>query len=413
MTLRLPKLLLVIFFVTALFSVSQSHAQYLFNNDSAFKAGTPNSGRIWGYAFGDAYYKAHSDSLNRGGKAQYTGIPTGRTAFQFRRVYLGYDYNISQKFTAELLLAAEDNFPAGNPPSSSAASGDLLQDGKFAPYIKYMDVRWKNIWPGTDLVVGQHATPASAYDEKQWTYRSLERIVTDFTVGTPTFDMGASLQGVFDPVNKNYGYFLMVGNGSKAVPESDNFKWFYTEVWAKLLNKKLELHLYQDYERLNWTPTWHHDRGMTKGLVTYSIPALTIGAEAFINNLKNDNFATKKTGGADTVTVKAKGISIFVRGPIVKDKLGFVVRYDNFNPNTDIDNNQYSKYTSTTTGYNDPSTKQAFFLAALDWTPNKNVHLMPNIWYSHYATQLSGLTGKVNGDHDIAYRLTFFFTFGK
>jgi hypothetical protein len=35
--------------------------------------------------------------------------------FQFRRIYLGYDYNISKKFTAELLLAAEDNFPPGAP----------------------------------------------------------------------------------------------------------------------------------------------------------------------------------------------------------------------------------------------------------------------------------------------------------
>src|SRR5689334_10766231 len=71
-------------------------AQYLWNNDSAFKAGTPNSGRIWGYAFGDLAYKTHKDSLNRGGSNQYTGIPESRATFQFRRIYLGDDYNISK-----------------------------------------------------------------------------------------------------------------------------------------------------------------------------------------------------------------------------------------------------------------------------------------------------------------------------
>ena len=106
------------------FSYSPLKAQYLLNSDSAFKAGAPNSGRIWGYVFGDFYYKSHSDSLNRGGNNQYTGIPKNRNAFQFRRIYLGYDYNISSKFSAELLLAAEDNFPTGNPPGSGSASGD-------------------------------------------------------------------------------------------------------------------------------------------------------------------------------------------------------------------------------------------------------------------------------------------------
>ena len=67
--------------------------------------------------------------------------------FQFRRIYLGYDYNISKKFSAELLLAAEDNFPPGAPPVGSAAgttttfaagnsTGDLLTNQKLTFYIK-------------------------------------------------------------------------------------------------------------------------------------------------------------------------------------------------------------------------------------------------------------------------------------
>jgi hypothetical protein len=148
-----------IFLTTLVFSTS-SQAQYLWNSDSAFKAGAASSGRLWGYAFGDYYYKGHSDSLNRGGSNQYTGIPKNRTAFQFRRIYLGYDFNITQKFSAELLLAAEDNFPAGQPLSTSATSGDELLNNKLSFYIKLMNIRWKNVWKGTDFIVGQQATPA-------------------------------------------------------------------------------------------------------------------------------------------------------------------------------------------------------------------------------------------------------------
>ena len=56
-------------FIIAIFSflTISSQAQYLWNSDSAFKAGAANSGRIWGYMFGDFYAKGHSDSAGRGG----------------------------------------------------------------------------------------------------------------------------------------------------------------------------------------------------------------------------------------------------------------------------------------------------------------------------------------------------------
>src|SRR6266699_1807822 len=97
-----------------LLTMKSTNAQYVFSNDSAFKAGQENTGRLWGYAFGDFAYKGHADSLSRGNANQYTGIPAHRDEFAFRRIYLGYDYNISKKFSASLLLAGEDNFPAGS-----------------------------------------------------------------------------------------------------------------------------------------------------------------------------------------------------------------------------------------------------------------------------------------------------------
>jgi hypothetical protein len=426
------KLLLLI---VSLFLITLStQAQYVWNSDTAFKAGTPGSGRLWGYMFGDFYVKGHSDSLNRGGNNQYTGIPKNRNAFAFRRIYLGYDYNITSKFSAELLLAAEDNFPAFNPPNSGTASGDQTLNNKLTFFIKYADVRWKNIWKGTDLVVGQQQTPAfPLLSEKIWNYRSIERTISDIR-RTPSYDMGAGLQGRFDPDKGNFGYNLLVANGTSAKPAANNFKWFYGDVYAYFLDKKLIVDLYADYQRLNWQPGWHHDRQMLKGYIAYNTPALTVGVEGFINTIRADTKATRIAGGADTINTAAQGISFYVHGNIIPGKLRFFARYDGYNPNHKVDNGTYSNYAgiSSPGGYNTPgyhmtfspstgtpltatattdiTAKESFITAGLDFTPVKNVHFMPNIWYNHYSSQLS--TGSM-ADYDLVYRMTFYFVFGK
>lgn len=430
--------LLLLFFCTGLLIQNGLKAQFVVNSDSAFKAGVPNSGRIWGYAFGDFYYKGHADSLNRGGNNQYTGIPKNRNAFQFRRIYLGYDYNISKKFSAELLLAAEDNFPAFNSPSSSSTSGDELLNNKLTFYIKLANIRWKNIWKGTDFVFGQQATPAfPLLTEKIWNYRSIERTIADIR-RTPSYDLGAGLQGVFDPKAKNFGYDILVANGTSAKPAATSFKWFYGDIYHWFFKKKIVVDLYADYQRLNRQPTWHHDRQMWKGYVAYTTPALTIGVEGFINTLRNDTKATFITSppgafSADTINTKAMGISFYIHGDIVKNKLRFFARFDTYNPNKNIDNNTYKGYSgvSSPSGYNsgsyeaaytntggvssvtstgDVTAKEDFVTLGLDFTPVKNVHIMPNIWYNHYSSQLP--TG-TNADYDLVYRMTFYFVFGK
>ncbi len=372
-------------------------AQFVSSSDSAFKAGSPNSGKLWGYMFGDYYVKAQADSLNRGSNSQYSGVPKNRNAFQIRRLYLGYNYNITKKFAAEVLL--------------EAAPGEALSDNKLAFYVKLANLRIKDIWKGTDLILGQVGTPGfSMSSEPIWGYRSVEKTIIDIR-GTPSYDLGAALQGKFDPKSQNFGYDLMVGNGTGAKPEGDNYKWLYGDIWGKFLDKKLYVNLYVDYNGTSPVNGMKHSRSMTKGFVAYTVPKFTFGVEAYSNHLKNDNQATEiSTGNVDILSVNATGLSIFTRGTIVKDKLNFFARTDFFNPDNKIDNSKYNKSVGNTSGYNDPSTKENFITAGLDFTPTKNVHLMPNIWINHYTNQ--GFAPKYNTS-DVVARLTFYFVFGK
>ncbi len=384
-----------------------SQAQIINPNPSDTTAFKP-SGNLWGLAFGDYYYKAHTDALNRGGANQYTGIEKGRNAFQFRRIYLGYNYEISRKFAAELLLAAEDNVVNQN----GVVTGDLLGNNKLGLYIKLANLRWKNVWRGTDLLVGQVPTPAFSFvSDPIWGYRSIERTITDIR-RTPSFDMGVELQGRYKTEATAYGYNVMIGNGTSARPENDKYKKFSGDVFAKFMDQKLVVDLYADYQRLNWTSSFHHSSNMVKGFVGYVTPAVTVGVEAFLNHGKNDVIGIRESGAADTLSANAMGISTFIKGTVIKDKLGYFARIDNYNPDENYDATQYVRDEGLSGNY-EPNNKEQLILLGLDYTPAKNVHFMPNIWYNKYKSQRSDVTDAARKDYDLAYRLTFYYVFGK
>jgi hypothetical protein len=437
------------FFSLLLASSVAVNAQSSSDADTTFKP----HGKLWGYAFGDAAYKGATDEAGRGGSNQYTKVPLNSNEFQFRRIYLGYSYYISKKFSADFLLAAEDDFN-GN---LGQGTGDVLSNGKFSPYVKIADLRWHDIWKGTDLVIGQSPTPTFAQgaplaedarntqtSEEVWGYRSVERTITDIR-RTSSYDMGVALQGWFDSKGK-YGYDFMVANGTGAKPETDQFKWFYGDVYAKFFNKHLIIDLYQDYTRLNWSPmvagqaeatvgtlptanNFHHDRNMTKIFAAWTTPKFTLGVEAFQNTIMGDVQAIGTNNKAYYLTSKATGVSIFARGAIYKDKLGFFARYDTYDPSHDLsevtNNKNFKSYTALTANY-EPTTKEQFVTLGLDYTPMKKVHIMPNIWLNTYNSALSptgsdgGVTyNKLNSNvtgikgSDVVYRITFYYIYGK
>jgi hypothetical protein len=348
------------------------------------------SGKVYGYAFGDYYYKMHNDSANRG-SLQYSNMPETNNSFEFRRVYLGYEYNISERFTSDVLLSYE---------------GNTLSDGQTRTvFLKSANMRWKGIWKGTDMLFGLQPTPAfSLLSEKLWGYRSIEKTIFDQRKAAGSSDLGIGIQATLGD-SGNAGYNFLVANGSGTKIEGDIFKKFYADFWVKLLNKRLILDIYADFERTQMVPDFHKYKQAYKFTAIYTTKPVTFGVEAYAQTLHNYvGFADTTANTTDTSDAMAMGVSVWVRGTIIQDKLNFFARFDTYNP--DMNYNNALVYTMGAAPVTD-----MFITAGVDFTPHKNVHIMPNIWYNGFSSRAKNASGKVKSDYDLVPRLTFYYIF--
>jgi len=370
--------------------------------DTAKKEGFKPNGKVWGMVFGDYAWKAHADSLKRG-VTTYSALPKDYNAFNIRRAYLGYDYNISEKFSATIVLAHESGVE-----SNTSTDPSLTSDSRRSVYIKFLNLTWKNIIPRANLVIGQQMTPTFAtMSEKIWGYRSVEKTITDLRsplTGASATDLGVGLFGKFDK-NENFGYEVLVGNGNGARMENNNFKKVYTSLYAWLLNKKLVLQLNYDYDRTSVVHNYHQSRSMLKAFAAYQTDVFTVGLEAYMQLLENNAIYTSpETAERDTVNQSSVGLSVFVRGNIIKNKLNFFARYDYWNPDKDYNNN--FTYSAGSSPYS-----EQFATAGLDYTPHKNVHIMPNVWFDGFSDHTK--SSPARNDYDLVARITFYYVFNK
>ena len=379
----------VLLLLTALTVEGQTAQQTTDNsNSSGFKP----SGTLWGAVFMDYYVKTHADSLSRG-KTQYAGksYPKNFDAFAFRRIYLGYDYNISEHFSAEFLLTHESDV--------------VDPSGDRSMYIKAANIRWKNIIPNNDLVIGQMATPLFALmSDKVWGYRSVEKTVADMRGFGSSNDVGIAWQGKIDSKG-TLGYNFMISNGTAQKLETDKYKKFWGEVYTKLLDQKLILDIAGDYEPLNGTQS----KTTIKGLAAYQTNPVTIGVEVVSQTQKA--YAVDSVAGTNVnANIVPFGFSVWVHGNIIQNKLGYFARYDTYNPDTKF--NVVTLYPKAKP-YSANKYTENFITAGLDYTPVKNIHLEPNLWIDTYKSKLENVSGKAKSDYDMTARLTVYYIFGK
>jgi len=326
--------------------------------------------KISGYVFTDYFYKVHGDSSGSAG--EYAPYNKDYQAFEIRRTGLSYEHSLSSKFTAGISLEGGNKY---------------LNSGRFTVILKTAYVEWKDIFDGSNLLAGYFATPAFVWgiSERMWAYRSVEKTISDFRGLTTGVDIGIGLRGSFD-TKKNYGYFVMIGNGTGTRPENNKYKNYYVSVNAKLIDY-LNVEAFTEYE-----PAAEDKGKLTlKGILAYQKSDLTIGTEV-VNQVR-------KNSGVNNAGINPFGISFYAHGTLIKDKktkapkLNAFARFDMYDPDLKQD----------TLGF-----KERFITAGIDYMPIPSVHIMPNIWMNSYSDKSSASLEK---DTDITARLTFFYIY--
>ncbi|MEO9210347.1 MAG: hypothetical protein ABI208_04570 [Ginsengibacter sp.] len=385
---QISKILVALFCLVSVSAKSQDST----NSKEEFK----KSGKIWGYAFGDYGYKLHADSALRG-KTQYSGLSKNYNSFNFRRIYLGYDYQFNPNISSQLVLAHESS---SEPVFSNS---DVLTDNNRGFYIKGMNISFKNIIPRATIVAGQQATPTFAtLSEKVWGYRSIEKTGSDMRGVSSSTDIGVGIFGKIGK-NENVGYDLLIGNNNGAKVENNKYKKIYTSLYVYFFDKKLVLQGNYEHDRTASKPL-QKDINNFKLFAAYKTATTTIGVEAFTQLKSNSTFYLKGIGDSVYTDVASSGISFFLTQQLTKNKLNFFARIDFYNPDRKYNiNNNYPS------GYN--NSNEIFATVGLDFIPYKNVHIMPNIWYDQFHSKAPGSSGNMKNDFDLEGRITLYFLF--
>ena len=348
--------------------------------DSTFKP----YGVVGGLFFGDYAYKINADSLKRG-NLEYSGLPKDQSQFNIRRLYFTYEYFLSPKFSTEMVLTYE---------------GQTATTSVRNIFIKYLNVRWKNVFKGSDIYFGQIRTPTFALMEKIWGFRAVEKTIADQRGIAASSDLGVSLSGRLDK-KECLGYTIMLANGAGIRPENDKYKKLYTNLVAKFAQQKIILDLNYNYELSS--PVIHRSRQTFKVGAAYQTKKFTIGTEAFDDELHHFAKAIP-LNSIDTILQNQRllGLSVFLRNNWT-NKISTFIRYDRYNP--DKFYNSSTKYIGTYANYN-----ESFFTAGIDFQPIEKVHIIPNVWYNHYHNKNNQPANLFDGN-DLVARCTVYVIF--
>ena len=318
-----------------------------------------NEGVIWGQTFADYAYAAQSND-----PAQ-----KGANAFVFRRIYLGYDQDISEHFSTRVLLSADN--------------GDTAKSGAMDFTAQEIYLEWKNLLPLSSMYFGLSATPSIGLAEKLWGYRSLEKVILDRNGLVAIDDMGIGVGGKLAQDGSS-GYAVLIANGQGVKLENDKLKKIYGECYGTPMKNSIG-ELYADFE--NGANAESKFTG--KVLLGYQVPSVSAGVEGFYRTVHNG--AVNIVPVADSALA---GGSAYASFQIVENVRG-VLRGDYFDANA----------SQKTIGV-----REFFSLLGVDYSPLQDVHVIPNALYTHRMYKVSPAPGPALVD-DVTIRLTFAYSF--
>ena len=389
---------------------ASSHAQGNVGSsaDTVFHSG----GRLWMQMFADYDYVLSSDTAGRAtgtvpkGGTYYTPIDPKNAngqfgiwqkyyqAFDLRRFYLGYDYNMSKDVSAQLLLSHENGtltyttvvtgetatydsvkktvtLKPTTTTVPTTSSGDIALDANRTFFLKNANVQFKGWIPMASVIFGQQGTAAFGTAEGIWGYRSIEKTIADMRGNIQSNDLGIQIKGSLDNA-KLYGYSVMLSNGNGAKQENDKFKKLMLDVNGMFLDKHIAVDVYYDMMGTTDTST----NTTLQATIGYTSDVVSVGAEYLMQTL----------GHRSTITVgndaTPSGLSVFARATLLSKQLMVFARYDMYDPD--------SKASGTTISQG-ANWKESFITAGLDWQPDMtvNAHVIPNIWIDNYTDKSS------------------------
>ena len=343
------------------------------------------TGKVWGYIFGDMLYKVQGDTLNFG-KSEFAKEQKNAIGGKLRRVYFGYDYNLSEQWFVRILFE-------GN-------SGVTTNKNEFTTKIKlgYLQYKFENskFFHNANLSVGLIPTPTFAFPEKAWGYRSVEKEALDLRGFGSSTDQGISVEGDFSEKGI-FGYYLMVSNGVGSKAEVNKNLQYHVSLFTNLLDNHLKLETFANYVK----DKNNLNRIVTRQFISYNLEKFRFGFEGsknFIEEVGKQNNSTK------IKELQPLLLSSFVSTKI-KENVWTYLRYDYFSPDTNFNSN--FTYADPSENYN-----EHLFIAGLQFEIhnklNHNIQIMPNIHINAYDKKRPDV---VNRKADVVLRTTLYYNF--
>jgi len=323
-------------------------------------------GKLSGYMFGDYYYilANHNEEL----------ADKDMNGFQFRRIYFTYDKAITDSFSSRLRL-------------EMANAGDFETKAKMTPVVKDAYLKWKAVCPllpndKSELLIGISPTPTWSVVEKIWGYRSVEKTPMDLQKLGSSRDMGVAVK--IKPVDKVKVHF-MIGNGASNSSENNKYKKFLLSLGLEPA-KNIIVELYGD---LDMRADSAH-RFTIQGFAAYQAEKGRAGVQ-FVRQ-------TRKKKDADDINIEV--LSVFAVADLM-EKISAFARFDHmFDVNSGGEGISYLPF--------DATAKANLIVAGLDFTPAKDIHIMPNVELVIYGEPDAGGD---TPDMDVIPRITCYFKF--
>jgi len=288
----------------------------------------------------------------------------GENAFQFRRIYLTFEQDLSDKFDYRIRMEFRN-------------SGDFTTKDKMEPFIKDAYLRWsKN---NHSILFGISSSPTWGVVERVWGYRSVEKTALDLHRFGSSREFGIAFKGSFGK-GKKINYHLMAANGNGVSSEVGKGKKGLISL-SVIPHSGLVVEGYIDFD----------DRPEGKRRIT---------AQAFAG-IEKENFRAGlqfahqlRRIGPNTDDLSLQVLSLFAIKKLHKNAWGFV-RYDKmFDPNPDGEKIAYIPF--------DPTAESNFILVGIDIKADEDISIVPNLEAVLYGKNNAG----IKPNTDIIPRLT-------